>query len=274
MHRHFDRWLNETRLTGGSVVNTPHEWIPAAVSTIAGLFGASSAEKEAAKLAKRKEQLAAPWYDAGKMGLSGLQRYTSAYLLPRVGAESPLLAYQHDLGVNDINQGRDKALAGSYAHWLPYNTGRGRGEELRINQGYDESLHNANLAYGQAQQGFKDTNANNYASTLGTLSGFGGPGLQTNLDSIDMRMMGQQSGAKMLASTLAALGSYYGTKAGENGATASVGAGGNTSGQPWFNLRPPGNGLWDNPPQDVPGSSGLGYFGQPRNYARASALHF
>jgi hypothetical protein len=90
---------------------------------------------------------------AKKAALPALQNLVLGYYLPQVGKQSELLKSQHLLNLAGLGRQQVRALRGSDRYWgLRGNTGRGRGEQLRIRMAAQQLRNLENVGYGQSQE--------------------------------------------------------------------------------------------------------------------------
>jgi hypothetical protein len=99
--------------------------------------------------------------------------------LPQVGKQSELLKSQHLLNLAGLGRQEARALGGSERYWgLRGNTGRGRGEQLRIRMAGQQLRNLENLGYGQSQEQYlsgKAAQALTGLQMLATLGQAGNP---------------------------------------------------------------------------------------------------
>jgi hypothetical protein len=94
-----------------------------------------------------------PELAAKNAALPAIQNLVLGYYLPQVGKQSELLKSQHLLNLAGLGRQEARALGGSERYWgLRGNTGRGRGEQLRIRMAGQQLRNLENLGYGQSQE--------------------------------------------------------------------------------------------------------------------------
>ena len=93
-------------------------------------------------------------------------------LKPFVGRPSPLLASQHRLGMQDINQTEQSALARSRGYGARIgNPSRGFGSDLRIRTAATGERNRASMGYAGAETNLQDRRRSELAQLMAGLSG-------------------------------------------------------------------------------------------------------
>jgi len=172
------------KILGGLTSN-----IPIVGGIVSGLVENSSAKKNANAVsnaantaASQFNTLAAPYLEQTAYALPKMRQMVSQWGA-KVGQESPLIKASHVKSETAIGRDTNRSLAASARMWTATgNSGRGRGEQLRISRMGDEAKSNENLAYGNAQEAYKDQNASRYMAGLSSIANSGvlGTSLATN----------------------------------------------------------------------------------------------
>lgn len=98
-------------------------------------------------------------------------------LKPFVGRPSPVLASQHRLGMQDINQTEQSALARSRGYGARIgNPSRGFGSDLRIRTAATGERNRASMGYAGAETNLQDRRRSELAELMASLSGTMGKG--------------------------------------------------------------------------------------------------
>jgi hypothetical protein len=160
-----------------------HGWVLQAIGLAAGLFGSSSAAKAQREAAAKQAAISATLMNWGSTFLQGGQKAMGMLQglanlqKSRIGQQNPYLKEGYEQGVSGVNQDKARALAGSKLRYgATGNTGRGRGEQLRINESATDAKNQLALGYGQSQMNYKLGNEATYAGLLGQVGSFAGIG--------------------------------------------------------------------------------------------------
>ncbi len=122
--------------------------------------------------------MAAPYLQEAKLALPRLRALAQGYYAPRVGKDNPLLSAQQALSLDNIARSRRVGMANiTHQFAATGNTGRARGEQLRLANQLLQSQNQANLGFAQAQQAYRDNTASQYENILNALVGAGDKGL-------------------------------------------------------------------------------------------------
>lgn len=177
---------------------------------IAGLFGASSAQRAAQRRARELEAaaanyrstmltLAAPFISAGSGALGRIKGMTYGLLAEQANKESELLRGQYRQAIAGIERERARNAEASRAYWESANVGRGRGEQMRANAMAADSKVSAALSYGQAQEQYKQTSVDRYMNALGILQGAYSQGIGMQADAEKAMVGARMDATKMRA---------------------------------------------------------------------------
>jgi hypothetical protein len=161
--------------------------IGAATSIWSAIQGKKSADKQADAIKQSAQterdaqlELAKPYSEAASFALPKMRSILMSQIAPTIGKENPYLASAHKLNTGNILRSKQGMLETSKRFWgASGNSGRGRGEALRIEQNATDAENQENLAYGETQQNYKDANTNRFLQGLTSLAGYGTMGLQT-----------------------------------------------------------------------------------------------
>jgi hypothetical protein len=149
------------------------------------------------------KKLYGPDLAAKKAALPALQNLVLGYYLPQVGKQSELLKSQHLLNLAGLGRQEAGALQASERYWgLRGNTGRGRGEQLRIRMAGQQLRNLESLGYGQSQEQYLSGKAAQALSGLQALATLGQAG---SAGAMDWAQSGMQSGAAFWGDIQAAL---------------------------------------------------------------------
>lgn len=187
---------------------------------IAGLLGASSAQRAAMRRARELEaaasnyrmtmlQLASPFLQAGAGALGRIKGMTYGTLAQQAGKESEMLRGVYRNAMSGIERERARNVAASQAYWETANVGRGRGEEMRANAMAADSKAKTALEYGMQQEQYKQSSVDRYMNALGILQGAyaTGVGMQSDaekamlgarMDATKLRASGDQAMSNMI----------------------------------------------------------------------------
>jgi hypothetical protein len=188
------------------------------VSTVAGLgalggklLGASQSNKAAkreadaaraasAKAASELRVAAAPFMEQLNYAMPRFRSLIESEYAPKVGADNPFLAAQHQLNESKIGREENAALANSRRYWSALgDLGRSRGEALRIGRNATEEMNRENLNYGVQQQGYRNSTADRLASALEALSSAASPGVDLTADAASAESNGAVRAANIRA---------------------------------------------------------------------------
>ena len=182
---------------------------PAALGFAGDLFGASQAKKAAAKQAEairlaaskrssKLQELAKPWLEQADFAMPKMQSLIESILAPRADKESPLLAGAHTLNVGRIKEDTQGAISDTSRFWSALgNTGRARGEELRIKRAGTRALNEESLGYGEKQQAHKDAGTSRlWQALLGTAE-MGARGMAPAMSAADAEYEGAVGAANI-----------------------------------------------------------------------------
>lgn len=199
------------------------------LGSITGADAMASAARSQLAAAKKRNAtllaLAEPSLATGRKGLSLLRNY-SAYLQEQMGKDSPYIKGQQEASIRGINTTKRTSLANSRRFFRATgNAALGRGEEYRINLAADEATGDTNLAYGQAQEGYKTEAANRYFAGVQSMINAGAQGsniavgaasslYQGTSDAAQLQMQAGMAGTNFLMQLAGMAAGYYTAAAG------------------------------------------------------------
>ncbi len=156
----------------------------------------------------------APDLAAKKVALPALTQLALGYYGPKLGKGSSILASQHTLNLGDISRQLGMAQRSSARYWgLRGDTGRGRGEALRIRMAGSRARALENLGYAQGQEQYKQGNAAMYGDILSRLGGLGAAGNSLAGSVAELGMTASQGFYGDLAAFFGDMAANYGWKA-------------------------------------------------------------
>jgi len=157
---------------------------------LAGNFIASSQAQSAAsaqaqaiqdaanRRATQDRALAAPYLAAGTQGLQGLESAVSGPLADAATGFNPVLSAQHQLDQQNIQAQKASELAQAQEFFGGTgNSGRARGDALRIDQASTEASNAENLNYASNVQNYKQDAIGRFVSGLSSLASAGNVGM-------------------------------------------------------------------------------------------------
>jgi hypothetical protein len=179
--------------------------IGAATALYSAVAGKKSADKQADAIKQSAQterdaqiELARPYSEAASFALPKMRSILMSQIAPTIGKENPYLASAHKLNTGNILRSKQGMLETSKRFWgASGNSGRGRGEALRIEQNATDAENQENLAYGETQQNYKDANTNRFLQGLTSLAGYGTMGLQTASRGIATAADGEMAAANI-----------------------------------------------------------------------------
>lgn len=179
----------------------------AGMGVAGSLFGASKAAKaaraqaDAIRYAADREsetmrEISAPFLNEAKFALPMLRETIMSQIAPTVGKDNPFLAGAHERNIAGIDRGAGRAKAAStLALGKTGNTGKLRGEMLTIGQSADEAKGRAELDYGVAQTGYRDSRTQMMTDNLFKLGGAGSAGIGPAMSGASATSRGAQTAA-------------------------------------------------------------------------------
>lgn len=161
---------------------------------------AEAMERASMRNAELQRELAAPYLEQAKFALPKLRESIMSLLAPQAGKDDPFIAAQHKTNLSGIDKEADKATASSARLWgSTGNTGRGRGEALRIGQSALDAKNRENLSYGLTQKNVRDNSTSRFIQSLSGLAGLGSTGLTPAMNAASSQMQGEIGAAGIRA---------------------------------------------------------------------------
>lgn len=171
-------------------------------------LGASSSARRAARRAQEianqqagvVENAYAPLKGLFDRSLPLMERQGYNLYGSKVGKKSDILEGERRLALSDIDKNEKRALAASSMfHGMSGNTGRGRGEALRIGASATDQKNRARLGFAGAQEDYMDRNAGNYMGFLGGMTNLGAQSIQGTVQAAGIRAGGAQTANQIRA---------------------------------------------------------------------------